>query len=218
VIFDLEEGEQAVKSGAYRQAFRIFLSMCQNYEDPAYYKVSEMVLNDQLLPEERDQLINILSKEATKHNLEAAFNLAILYWRAPAIRDLQRASELLNLCVRNAMPEAHVALVKLYLGDGQDLPGARSEAIMELLLDGFGLGSIEAAWHIARQYLTGTHTARDDFGAFKWLCIAGRLGHEEARKHALMMEGLRPAGAYAHARDEALELVNSMETAMVRFR
>jgi hypothetical protein len=33
-----------------------------------------------------------------------------------------------------------------------------------------------------------------------------------------MMEGLRPAGAYAHAREEALELVNSMETAMVRFR
>jgi TPR repeat protein len=218
VIFDLEEGEQAIKSGAYRQAFKIFLSLCQSYEDPAYYKVSEMVLNDQLLPEERDQLLTMLGKEVTRHNLEAAFNLAILYWRAPEIRDIRRSAELLALCMRNAMPEAHVALAKLYLGEGKDLPEARSETIMELLLDGFGLGSVEAAWLLARQHMSGTHTERNDFLAFKWLCVAGRLGHEEARKHALMMEGLRPAGAYAFVREEALELVNSMEASMVRFR
>ena len=194
MIFDLEEGEQAIKSGAYRQAFRIFLSLCQSYEDPAYYKVSEMVLNDQLLPEERDQLLTMLGKEVTRHNLEAAFNLAILYWRAPEIRDIRRSAELLALCMRNAMPEAHVALAKLYLGEGKDLPEARSETIMELLLDGFGLGSVEAAWLLARQHMSGTHTGRNGSLAVTWPSVAGGPGQGAAGRQAGGKQGERPRG------------------------
>ena len=87
---------------------------------------------------------------------------------------------------------------------------------MKTLQDAFASGSIEAAWLIARQHMTGQHAKKDDFEAFRWLFIAGRLGHEEARKHAVMLEGLRP-GAYKWVADEALDLMDKMQNRGVEF-
>ncbi len=214
---DMIDGEEALRMGAHRQAFRIFMGLCQNLEDPAFYMVCQMELDGHLTPEERDQMVTVLYAEAKKNNLDAAFNLAVLFWRSPTMMDIDRADALLQVCARSGMAQAHIALAKLYMGDGTHLPGAASDNIMKVLNDAFALGSIEAAWLIARQYLSGDHVKKDDYEAFRWLFIAGRLGHEEARKHALILEGLRPPGAFRWIQDEALDLMDKMENRMVKF-
>ena len=83
MAYDLEDGERAVKIGAYRQAFDIFMMLCQNAEDPAYYKLSEMALNKQLLEEEITIIEKHMIEEMKNRNEQATFNLGILYWRAP---------------------------------------------------------------------------------------------------------------------------------------
>jgi len=217
MAYDLEDGERAVKVGAYRHAFEIFMMLCENGEDPAFFKTAEMALNDQLVPEERERLIMFLDKEAKHHNVEAAFNLAVLYWRVPAMQDMEKAVEMLQRCCRDNMPRAFVALAKLFMGDGRNLPGATPETVLKLLADGFAAGSIESAWLIAKLHLDGQYVKKDDQAAFKWLFIAGRLGHLEARKHALMMQGLYPNGAFRYVQDEALDLIEKLEGRMVRF-
>lgn len=213
------DGERAIEVGAFRHAFRIFMTLCTNAEDPAYFKVSEMAINDQLLPEERDELVKVLREEALKKgNVEAAYNLAILYWRAPALQDLHKAVDILNICCRAGMPHAHAALVKLLIGDGKNLSCATSEVILKLLEDGFASGSVECAWLLAREYMTGAHVKASQDEAYKWLFIAGRLGHEAARKQILVMQGLESQGRFSHVHDEALNIIDTMENRMVTFK
>ncbi len=218
MAFDLADGERAVLAGAYRHAFFIFLALCRSAEDKAFYKVSEMALNDQLVAEERDQLLELFNYEVKRHNLEATYNLAILCSRAPYMQDIDRAEQLFIHCTQSGMIEAHLALARFYMAEGQHLPGATSDNIMRILHEGFALGSIEAAWLIARQYMTGQHAKRDDIEAFKWLFIAGRLGHEEARKQAMMIAGLQPAGSLSFVQDEALDMIDKLENRMVHWR
>jgi len=217
MAYDLEDGERAVKVGAYRHAFEIFMMLCENGEDPAFYKSTEMALNDQLIPDERGRLLHFLEKQVKQHNKEATFNLAILYWRVPAMQDLEKAVELLQICCRNSMARAFLALARLFMGDGMNLPGATPETILKLLADGFAAGSIECAWLIAKLHLDGRYVHKDDQVAFKWLFIAGRLGHLEARKHALMMQGLYPNGTFRYVQDEAIDLIEKLEGRMIRF-
>lgn len=217
--YDLVDGERAVQAGAYRHAFQIFMALCNNAEDPAFFKVSEMALNDQLTADERNQLIAVLREEALKkHNIEAAYNLAILYWRVEPIQDLEKAVEILNICCRAGLPHAYAALVRLFSGVGSQMPQATPEVIMNLLSDGFAAGSIECAWLMAREYLSGAHIKPDQDEAFKWLFVAGRLGHEEARKQILVMQGLESLGRFDHMQEEALSIIETMENRMVRFK
>ena len=218
MAFDLADGERAVQSGAYRHAFFIFMGLCRSAEDKAFYKVSEMAINDQLVAEEREQLLDLFNYEVKRHNLEATYNLAILCSRAPYMQDINRAEQLFIHCTESGMIEAHLALARFYMAEGAELAGATSDNIMRILHEGFALGSIEAAWLIARQHMTGQHARRDDVEAFKWLFIAGRLGHEEARKHALVIAGLQPSGALSFVQDEALEMIDKLETKMVQWR
>lgn len=216
MTFDVFDGEDALRHGAYRHAFRVFLGLCQNLEDPAFYRVCQMELDGHLTPEERDEMVGVLTSQTKKGNLDAAFNLAVLFWRSSTMRDLPRAEALLKVAAGAGMAQASVSLAKLYIGDGSQLSNATSDNIMKALQEAFASGSIEAAWLIARQHMTGQHAKTDDFEAFRWLFIAGRLGHEEARKHAVMLEGLRP-GAYRWVADEALDLMDKMDNRGVKF-
>lgn len=217
MAYDMEDGERAIKVGAYRHAFQIFMMLCENSEDEALFRATQMALNDQLIPEERERLISFLEREIRAYNKDAAFNLAVLYWRVPAMQDIEKAMDLLQKCCRDGVPRAFVALAKLLMSDGRNLPGATPDAIVKLLQDGFAAGSIEAAWLIAKLHLDGAYVKKDDYEAFKWLFIAGRLGHVEARKHALMMQGLYPNGAFKYVQDEALDLIEKLEGRMVKF-
>jgi TPR repeat protein len=216
MTFDVFDGEDALRHGAYRHAFKVFLGLCQNLEDPAFYRVCQMELDGHLTPEERDEMVAVLTAQTKKGNLDAAFNLAVLFSRSSTMIDLPRAEALFKVGTGAGMGQAGIALAKLYMGDGSHLLNATSDNIMKALQDAFASGIIEAAWLIARQHMTGQHARKDDFEAFRWLFIAGRLGHEEARKHALMLEGLRP-GAYQWVGDEALDLLDKMQNRGVKF-
>lgn len=218
MALDFEDGERAILAGAYRHAFFVFMGLCRNAEDKAFYKVSEMALNDQLVDEERHQLLELFNYEVKRHNLEATYNLAILCSRAPYMQDIERAEQLFIHCTESGMIEAHLALARFYMAEGEHLAGATSDNIMRVLHEAFALGSIEAAWLIARQHMKGEHATRDDFIAFKWLFIAGRLGHEEARKQALIIAGLNNSGALQFIQDEALELLDKLYSRGVEWR
>ena len=218
MAYDLEDGERAVKIGAYRQAFDIFMMLCANAEDPAYYKLSEMALAKQLRDEELDEVVRLMEKEYGNNNGQATYNLGILCWKAPYnIHDLDRAADFFNKACRLEIPEAYVALARLYMGDGAHLPLATSDNIMNLLHAGFQLGAREAPYLIAKQHLDGAHAKKDDYEAFKYLFISGRLGHLEARKQAMIMQGLHPEGYFRAAQQEASDLLDDIESKMVQF-
>lgn len=219
MAYDLEDGERAISIGAYRQAFEIFMMLCANAEDPAYYKLSEMALYKQLKEEELDEVVRLMEKEFDNHNAQATYNLGILYWRAPyKLHDLNKAVEMFNKACRLEVPEAFVALARIYMGDGKHLPLATSSNIMNLLHEAFKLGSIEASYLIAKQHLDGKHAKKDDDEAFKYLFIAGRLGNVEAKKQAMVMQGLHPEGYFRGIQREALDLLDEIESKMVQFK
>ncbi len=219
MAYDLEDGERAIKIGAYRQAFDIFMMLCANAEDPAYYKLSEMALNKQMLEEELAQTVKLMTEEVKNRNHQATYNLGILYWRAPySLKDLNKAVELLNLACNMEVPEAFVALARLYMNEGAHLPLATSTNIMNLLQRGFELGSIDAVYLIAKQHMDGKHAKKDDFEAFKYLFIAGRLGNIEAKKQAMIMQGLHHEGAFRGVQEEAIHMLEKLESKMVVFK
>jgi len=217
--YELEDGERAIKIGAYRQAFDIFLSLCANAEDPAYYKLSEMALNEQMLEEELAQTVKLMTEEVKNRNHQATYNLAMLYWRAPyKIKNTEKAVELFNLACGMEVPEAFVALARLYMNEGAHLPLATSANIMNLLKKGFELGSIDACYLLAKQHMDGKHAKKDDFETFKYLFISGRLGHIEAKKQAMVMQGLHPEGAFRGVQAEAINMLEQLEAKMIVFK
>ncbi|MBU3724856.1 MAG: sel1 repeat family protein [Burkholderiaceae bacterium] len=219
MAYDLEDGERAVKLGAYRQAFEIFMMLCANSEDPAYYKLSEMALAKQLKEDEIDEVVRLMEKEYDNHNWQATYNLGILYWRAPySIHNLEKAVEMFNKACRMEVPQAFVALAKIYMGDGKHLPLATSSNIMNLLHEGFKLGSMEAAYLIAKQHLDGKHAKKDDDEAYRYLFISGRLGNLEAKKQAMIMQGLHPEGYFRGIQKEAIDQLDELESKMIVFK
>jgi TPR repeat protein len=221
MAYDLEDGERAVKIGAFRQAFDIFMMICANAEDPAYYKLSEMALNKQLKDEELQEVVKLMKKEFEENrNAQATYNLGILFWRAPYswLHDLEKAVDMFDKACRMEVAEAYVALAKIYMGDGKTLALATASNIMNLLHEGFKLGAIEAAYLIAKQHLDGKYAKKDDDEAFKYLFIAGRLGNLEARKQSMVMQGLHKEGYFRGIQQEALEILDQMESKMIRFR
>jgi len=219
MAYDLEDGERAVKIGAYRQAFDIFMMLCANAEDPAYYKLSEMALNKQMLDEELAQTVKLMTEEVKNRNHQATYNLGILYWRAPySIKNIEKAVELFNLACNMEVPEAFVALARLYMNEGAHLPLPTSDNIMSLLKKGFELGSIDACYLIAKQHMDGKYAKKDDFEAFKFLFISGRLGNIEAKKQAMIMQGLHPEGAFRGVQAEAVDMLEKLEGKMIVFK
>jgi len=219
MAYDLEDGERAVKIGAYRQAFDIFMMLCANAEDPAYYKLSEMALAKQLKEDEIDEVVRLMEKEYDNNNWQATYNLGILYWRAPySIHNLEKAVEMFNKACRMEVPQAFVALAKIYMGDGKHLPLATASNIMNLLHEAFRLGSIEAAYLIAKQHLDGKYAKKDDDEAYRYLFISGRLGNVEARKQAMIMQGLHAEGYFRGIQKEAADLLDELESKMIQFK
>ena len=219
MAYDLEDGERAVKIGAYRQAFDIFMMLCANAEDPAYYKLSEMALNKQMLDEELAQTVKLMTEEVKNRNHQATYNLGILYWRAPySIKNIEKAVELFNLACNMEVPEAFVALARLYMNEGAHLPLGTPTNIMSLLKKGFELGSIDACYIIAKQHMDGKYAKKDDFEAFKYLFISGRLGNIEAKKQAMIMQGLHPEGAFRGVQAEAVDMLEKLEGKMIVFK
>lgn len=104
------------------------------------------------------------------------------------------------------------------MGEGAHLPLATSNNIMDLLHKGFQLGAREAPYIIATQHLDGKHAKKDDEEGFKYLFIAGRLGNSEARKQAMIMRGLQREGFFMRAQEQVAELLDELESKMVRFR
>ena len=56
-MIGIEDGEYALRAGAYPQAFEIFMMLAGTGEDPAYYNLCSMVLNNQLTEDQLGQLV-----------------------------------------------------------------------------------------------------------------------------------------------------------------
>jgi TPR repeat protein len=172
-----------------------------------------------MLDEELAQTVKLMTEEVKNRNHQATYNLGILYWRAPYnIKNIEKAVELFNLACNMEVPEAFVALARLYMNEGAHLPLATPTNIMNLLKKGFELGSIDACYLIAKQHMDGKYAKKDDFEAFKYLFISGRLGNIEAKKQAMIMQGLHPEGAFRGVQAEAIDMLEKLEGKMIVFK
>jgi TPR repeat protein len=215
----LADGEYKLKLGAYRQAFEIFLMLAINEEDPAYYKLCEMVLNNQLKDDEIATLEDHLKRSVRGGNKLAAYNLAFIRWHSKgALRNLEEAVELFEEACAHDVPEAYVALARLYMKDGADLPLASGPNIMNLLERGLNHGSIEAAFMLGKFYYDGQYTPRNDSQAFKYLFIAAKQRHEEARKALLVLQAIHPNHPFSAEQEAAYEIIDRIETERGHFR
>lgn len=215
----LADGEYALKLGAYRQAFEIFLMLASGEEDPAYYKLCEMVLNQQLNEEELKTLEEHLKRAIREGNKMAVYNLGFLRWHTKgALHNIDQAVELFQEACAMDVAEAFVALARLYMKDAAQHPLASGANILNLLMQGLERGSIEAAYLLGKIHYDGSFLKRDDSAAFKYLFMAGRLGHIEAKKALLVLQAIHPNNAFSREQEEAKELTSQIEMQRGEFR
>jgi TPR repeat protein len=218
-VYSYQDGEQALRAGAHREAFEIFLILARNAEVEAMYRLSEMIINKQVTEAQAQQVFELLVEQSQSRNADATFNLAIVYWGAPfaSIQSLDKAVETFMEACRMLFPRAFIGLARLCMTSGSGLAISTPANIMRLLRRGLELGCAEAAQMLAKQYLDGQMVEKNDDEAYMYLFIAGKLGDPEARKQALMMEGLYPRGAFLGAQERGEKLLMGLQEKGVLF-
>ena len=204
----LEEAERAIALGAHHQAFEIFMAMVESGEDPAFYKLCEMVLNDQLDDEERNLFIRRLFQDIEHGNGAAAFNAGVLYSRGLGFPlDLPKAVDMFNRAIANKVPEGYLALAKLYIVNHEKLALASTENIASLLERGAKAGSVDCAFVLGKHYTQGDVLRRDIPEAFKFLYLAAIQGHEEAKRSLMVIQALHPQDPFEREQRAAKEML-----------
>ncbi len=218
-MYSYQDGEQALKAGAHREAFDIFLILARNGEEGAIYRLNEMIISKQTTESQAQEVLQLLVEQSQARNADATFNLAILYWGAPfaSIQSLDKAVENFMEACRMLFPRAFIGLARLCMTSGSGLAIATPSNIMRLLRRGLELGCAEAAQMLAKQYLDGQIVEKNDDEAYMYLFIAGKLGDQESRKQALMMEGLYPRGTFLGAQERGEKLLEGLEERGVLF-
>ena len=212
-MIGIEDGEYALKAGAYPQAFEIFMMLAGTGEDPAYYNLCSMVLNNQLNESQLQQLDDLLQREASNGDKLAIYNLGIVYWRCSHARfkNLDKAAECLQRASALEVPEANVALAKFYMADGSSNPMAKPDTIIHLLEQALDFGVIEAAYLLGRIFYDASYTARDDSKAFVYLYIAAKQGHVEGKKALLLLQTLHQKNPFTSEIEKAREIMDNVE-------
>lgn len=219
-MIGVEDGEYALRAGAYPQAFEIFMMLAGTGEDPAYYNLCSMVLNNQLNESQLQQLDDLLQREARNGDKLAIYNLGIVYWRSSHARfkNLDKAAECLQRASALEVPEANVALAKFYIGEGSTNPMAKPDVIAHLLEQALDLGVIEAAYLLGRIYYEGSLMPRNDSKAFIYLYIAAKQGHVEGKKALLLLQTLHDKNPFTPEIEKAREIMDQVELYRGGFR
>lgn len=204
----LEEGNRALQLGAYHQAFEIFMAMVESGEDPAFYKLCEMAVNDQLDDSERKIFVQRLLHDVAQGNGIAAFNAGILYSRGTGFpRDIDKAVDMFNLAISHKVPEGPLALARLYIAHLGKLPLASPENVISLLDQGARLGSIEAAFTLGKLFTQGDVLPRDPYKAFLYLFLAAAQGHEESKRALMVLQTLHAKEPFEREQKAAKEII-----------
>ncbi|MBU3724306.1 MAG: sel1 repeat family protein [Burkholderiaceae bacterium] len=204
----LEEGNRALQVGAYHQAFEIFMAMVESGEDPAFYKLCEMVLQGQLDDSARQTFIHRLSQDIEMGNGVAAFNAGVLYSRGLGFSlDLEKAVDMFNLAIANKVAEGYLALARLYIAHLGQLPLASAENIAELLEKGARAGSIEAAFTLGRLYTQGDVLRRDPSRGFLFLFLAAIQGHEDSKRALMVLQTMHATEPFEREQKTAKEML-----------
>ena len=204
----LEEGNRALELGAYHQAFEIFMAMVESGEDPAFYKLCEMAINDQLDDNERELFVQRLLQDVAQGNGIAAFNAGILYSRGTGIpRDIDKAVDMFNLAISHKVPEGPLALARLYIGHLGKLPLASPDNVVSLLDQGARLGSVDAAFTLGKLFTQGDVLSRDPYKAFLYLFLAAAQGHEDSKRALMVLQTLHPKEPFEREQKAAKEMI-----------
>lgn len=219
-MIGIEDGEYALRAGAYPQAFEIFMMLAGTGEDPAYYNLCSMVLNNQLTEGQLQQLDDLLQREARNGDKLAIYNLGIVYWRSSHARfkNLEKAAECLQRASALEVPEAHMALAKFYMADGSANPLAKPDVIVNLLEQALENGVIESAYLLGRIFYDAALMPRDDSKAFVYLYIAAKQGHVEAKKALLLLQTLHQKNPFTSEIERAREIMDQVELYKGGFR
>lgn len=218
-MYSYQDGEQALKAGAHREAFDVFIILARNAEESAIYRLNEMVIGKQTTESQAQELLELLVEQSQARNADATFNLAVLYWGAPfpSIQSLDKAVETFMEACRMLFPRAFIGLARLCMTSGSGLAIATPENIIRLLRRGLELGCAEASQMLAKLYLDGQLVEKNDDAAYMYLFIAGKLGDQESRKQALMMEGLYPRGTFLGTQERGERLLMDLQERGVLF-
>lgn len=208
--YDIESGERAVRIGAYQQAFEIFRAAVMGGEDPGFHYLCKMALDRQLTDEQREEVRTMVELAVKEHNGIASYNLAVLLSRpAPGFdQDLNRAVELFYVACRQKIPEAFLALARLYLYVIPDHPFASQKTVVNLLETALLMGNAECAYLIGKVYSAKELTNKPDpRRAAVYFAVAGKLGHPEGQRSLVMLFNAYAFIDFAPEIDESLRVL-----------
>jgi TPR repeat protein len=211
--YDIESGERAVKLGAYTQAFEIFRAAVMGGEDPGFHYLCKMLLNDQLDEEQREEVKTMVELAVKDHNAIAAYNLAVLISRpAPGFdQDFDKAAQLFFLACKQKVPEAFLALARLYLYVIPNHPFASQKVVVGLLETAMYMGSAESAFLIGKVFSAKELTNKPDpKKAAIYFAVAGKLGHDEGHRSLVMLFNAYPFIDFSPSVDESLRVLTKV--------
>jgi TPR repeat protein len=177
----LEAGNRALILGAYSQAYEIFCLMVEDGEDPAFYKLCEMAIHQQLNDRQQVSLKERLETAVQHGNEAACYNSAVLTERGVLFdHSPEKAERLFKRACGSSVPQAYAALVRLYLAHRPKFPTIRNSDITDLLKDGIRYGDPGAAYLLGMLHTKGEIVKQCYESAGKFLFAAEKHGHREA--------------------------------------
>lgn len=186
-----EHGRRALELGAYAQAFEIFKAAIYSGEDPAYYGLCDMALGGKLDSDQLAELKEMLDLAVQNQNGAATYNQAVLISRHVTgfDMDVDKAIDLFNKACAQRIPEAYLALARLYIYEGRYHALATKSNIVSLLEIAMNMGQAEAANLLGKIHYSKELTKSPNLGqAVVYFVVAGQLGSEEAKRALAVLQ------------------------------
>ena len=209
-----EHGKRALEMGAYSQAYEIFKAAVYSGEDPAYYGLCDMALGGKLSTDQITELQDMLNTAVREHNGSATYNLAILLSRAARGFDLdiEKAIDLFNQACGQRIPEAYLALARVYVYDGRHHPLATKSNIVQLLETAMNMGQAEAATLLGKIHFSKELTKNPDVSkAVVYFVVGSQLGSDESKRALVVLQTEYRGIDFSRELDQAKKIVRAIK-------
>ncbi len=209
-----EHGKRALDMGAYSQAYEIFKAAIYSGEDPAFYGLCDMALGGRLSTDQIAELKEMLNHAVREHNGSATYNLAVLISRQ--VRgfemDIDKAVDLFNKACAQRIPEAYLALARLYVYDGRNHPLATKSNIVQLLETAMHMGQAEAATLLGKIHFSKELTKNPDVSkAVVYFVVGGQLGSDESKRALVVLQNEYRGIDFSRELDQAKKVVRAIK-------
>ena len=209
-----EHGQRALEMGAYSQAYEIFKAAVYSGEDPAYYGLCDMALGGKLSPDQIAEVKEMLENATCEHNGSATYNLAVLLSRQAKgfDTDIDKAIDLFNKACGQRIPEAYLALARLYIYDGKYHSLATKSNIVQLLETAMHMGQAEAASLLGKIHFSKELTKNPDVSkAVVYFIVGSQLGSEEAKRALVVLQNEYRGIDFSRELDQAKKIVRAIK-------